>query len=66
MTERTLMRAANMPKKMPLGLRPRERHQTKHQMAVYVLRNSAIFKAELAISNNMEDGDNGTQHTPPT
>ena len=64
MTERIRVRSANMPKKMPLGLRPRERHQTKHQMVVYVLRNSAIFKAELAISNNMEDGDDGTQHAP--
>ena len=50
-----------LKKILPAGLRPRD-GQRKCQMAVYVLRNPAFFKAELAIANTWRDGEDVTQH----
>lgn len=50
-------------RKSPAGLRPRDGRKNS-EMAVHVLRNSAVFKADLAIkrSNNAGVGEHGHQH----
>ena len=49
-------------KKMPAGMRPRDGQINSIAMAVYVPRDAAFFKADLAI-NHKDDGDarNDTQ-----